>query len=97
LPPSVRSAVVVGYPAEPDPYLIRVKVHPGVRLMPHMHPEDSIYTVMPGVFSIGLGDRFDANGVAAYPPCGVIVLPADTPNFHWARSGEYIARLTANG
>jgi hypothetical protein len=62
-----------------------------------MHPEDSIYTVMPGVFSIGLGDRFDANGVAAYPPCGVIVLPGDTPHFHWARSGEYIARLTAAG
>jgi hypothetical protein len=95
LPPSVRPAVVVDYPAEPGPYLIRVKVHSGVRLTPHMHPDD--YTVMSGVFYIGLGDWFDANGVTAYPPGGVIVLPGDTSHFHWAKSGEYITRLTAAG
>ena len=47
----------------------------GVRLMPHKHPEDRIYTVMSGVFYIGLGDRFDGNKVEAYPPGSVIVLP----------------------
>ena len=56
-PPSVRLAVVVGHPSEPGPYVIRVKVPDDVRLMPHKHPEDRIYTVMSGVFYIGLGDR----------------------------------------
>jgi hypothetical protein len=55
-PPSVRLAVVVGQPAEPGPYVIRVKVPAGVKLMPHKHPEDRIYTVMSGVFYIGLGN-----------------------------------------
>ena len=64
-PPSVRLAVVVGHPAEPGPYVIRVKVPAGVRLMPHRHPEDRIYTVMSGVFYIGLGERFDARVVHA--------------------------------
>jgi hypothetical protein len=50
-PPSVRLAVVVGQPSEPGPYVIRVKVPSGVKLMPHKHPEDRIYTVMSG-FSI---------------------------------------------
>jgi hypothetical protein len=45
-PPSVRLAVVVGQPSEPGPYVIRVIVPSGVRLMPHRHPEDRIYTVM---------------------------------------------------
>jgi hypothetical protein len=46
-----------------------------VKLMPHTHPEDRIYTVISGVFYIGLGDRFDGDQVNAYPPGAVIVLP----------------------
>ena len=77
-PPSVRLAVVVGQPAEPGPYVIRVKVPSGVKLMPHRHPEDRVYTVMSGVFYIGLGDRFDGDKVDGYPPGSVIVLPGNT-------------------
>ena len=43
-PPSVRLAVVVGRPSEPGPYTIKVKVPSGVKLMPHRHPEDRVYT-----------------------------------------------------
>ena len=63
--------------------------------MPHKHPEDRIYTVMSGVFYIGLGDRFDGDKVKAYPPGSVIVLPGDTRHFHWAKSGEYVTQVTA--
>ena len=48
------------------------------------HPEDRIYTVMSGVFYIGLGDQFDGAKVKAYPPGCVVVLPGDTAHFHWA-------------
>ena len=96
-PPSVRLAVIVGEPAKDGPYVIRVKVPAGVRLMPHTHPEDRIYTVMSGVFYIGLGDRFDGEKVKAYPPGSVLVLPGDTAHFHWAKSGEYVTQVTAIG
>jgi quercetin dioxygenase-like cupin family protein len=96
-PPSVRLAILVGHPSEPGPYLIRVKVPSGVKLMPHRHPEDRIYTVMSGVFYIGLGDKFDGDRVKAYPPGSVIVLPGDTPHFHWAKSGEYVTQVSAVG
>lgn len=43
-PPQVRMAIVVGDPTEPAPYLIRVHVPGGTRMMPHRHPEDRIYT-----------------------------------------------------
>jgi quercetin dioxygenase-like cupin family protein len=77
--------------------MIRVKVPGGVKLMPHRHSEDRIYTVIAGVFYIGLGDKFDADILEAYPPGAVIILPANTSHFHWARSGEYIAQVTAIG
>jgi quercetin dioxygenase-like cupin family protein len=96
-PPEARLAVVVGQPTEAGPYVIRVKVPSGVKLLPHRHPEDRVYTVISGVFYIGLGDRFDADKLKAYPPGSVIVLPGDTPHFHWAKSGEYVSQVTAIG
>jgi quercetin dioxygenase-like cupin family protein len=96
-PPEVRLAVMVGHPSEPGLYVIRVKVPAGTRLLPHRHPEDRIYTVMSGVFHIGLGDRFDGEAMKAYPPGSVIVLPGHTAHFHWARSAEYVTQVTALG
>ena len=96
-PPSAELAVVVGYPSKPGPYVIRVKVPSGVKIMPHRHPEDRVYTVISGVFYVGLGEEFDADKLEAYPPGSVIVLPGDTAHFHWARSGQYITQVTAIG
>jgi hypothetical protein len=33
----------------------------------------------------------------AYPPGAVIILPGNTPHFHWAKSGEYVTQVTAMG
>jgi len=96
-PPSVLLAVVVGQPSDPGPYVTRVKVPRGVKLMPHKHPEDRVYTVMSGVFYIGLGDQFDADKLKAYPPGAVIVLPGNTSHFHWAKTSEYVTQITAMG
>ena len=96
-PPEARLAILIGNPAEPGPYVVRVKLPGGGKLMPHKHPEDRIYTVMSGVFYIGLGDTFDGDKVKAYPPGSVVVLPGDTPHFHWAKSGEYVTQVTAIG
>ena len=69
----------------------------GVKLMPHRHSEDRVYTVISGVFHIGLGDQFDPEKLEAYPPGSVIVLPGNTSHFHWAKSSEYITQVTAIG
>jgi uncharacterized RmlC-like cupin family protein len=96
-PPSARLAVVVGDTSRPGPYVVRVKVPGDVKLMPHIHHEDRVYTVMSGVFYIGRGEQFDEAKLAAYPPGAVVVLPGGTPHFHWAKSGEYVTQVTAIG
>jgi quercetin dioxygenase-like cupin family protein len=96
-PPSVRLAVIVGQPSEPAVYTIRVKAPHGVKLMPHKHPENRVYTVISGVFYIGLGEEFDADKLKAYPPGAVIVLPGNTAHFHWAKSSEYVTQVTGIG
>lgn len=96
-PPPVRLAVVVGHPSESGPYTIRVKVPHGVKMMPHRHPEDRVYTVISGVFYIGLGDQFDPDKLQAFPPGSLVVLPGNTSHFHWAKSSEYVTQITAMG
>jgi quercetin dioxygenase-like cupin family protein len=96
-PPLARLAVLVGTPTAPGLYVIRVKAPGGTKLMPHKHPEDRIYTVMSGVFYIGLGETFEDDKLKAYAPGSVIVLPGDTWHFHWAKSGEYVTQVTAIG
>ena len=56
-----------------------------------------MYTVISGIFYIGLGDDFDAEKLQAYPPGSVVILPGNTSHFHWAKSGEYITQVTAIG
>jgi quercetin dioxygenase-like cupin family protein len=96
-PPEARLAVVVGDPSKAGPYVVRVKLPAGVQLMPHTHPEDRIYTVVSGVFYIGLGTTFDPDKLQAYPPGAVLVLPANTPHFHWAKSGDYMTQVSGVG
>jgi hypothetical protein len=84
-PPAARLAILIGDPAKPGPYLIRVR---------YKHPEDRIYTVLEGVFYIGLGDTFDEAKLNAYGVGSVIVVPGDQPHFHWAKPGEYITQVT---
>jgi len=96
-PPAARLAILVGDPSKPGPYVIRVHLPAGTKMMPHKHPEDRIYTVLSGVFYIGLGETFDENELMAFAPGSVVVLPGDQPHFHWAKSGHYITQVTAIG
>jgi quercetin dioxygenase-like cupin family protein len=96
-PPQARLAVLVGDPTHLGPYVIRVKLPGGTRMMPHVHPEDRIYTVISGIFYIGLGEEFDDGKLTAHPPGSVLVLPGGQPHFHWAKSGEYITQVSAIG
>ena len=40
--------LVGGFSSQPGPYVIRVKVPGGVKLMLHRYPEDRIYMVISG-------------------------------------------------
>ena len=96
-PKGAELAVVVGNPKNTGPYVVRVSVPEGVKLMPHIHPEDRIYTVISGVVYIGCGTTFDPSKLVAYGPGSVVVLPGNTPHFHWARSGTYVTQVSGMG
>jgi hypothetical protein len=96
-PPAARLAILVGDPTNVGPYVIRVKLPADTKMLPHAHPEDRVYTVISGVFYIGLGDKFDETKLSAHGPGSVLVLPGNQPHFHWAKSGEYVTQVSAIG
>jgi quercetin dioxygenase-like cupin family protein len=95
--PGVELAVVAGRPQEAGPYAIRVRFSPGLRVQPHSHPDDRIYTILRGTWYIGIGAAFDSTRLDGFPAGSVYVLRAGTPHFHWARDGETIFQITATG
>lgn len=96
-PNNVKLAIIVGEPSKNEPFIVRVKVPAGEKIMPHIHPEDRIYTVISGVFYIGIGENYDETKLKAYAPGTVLTLPGGTPHFHYAKSGEYITQVYAIG
>ena len=96
-PEKARLSVLIGDPSKSGPYVIRVKLPGGTKMLPHRHSEDRIYTVISGIFYIGLGEKFDDTKLQAFAPGSVVVLPAGQSHFHWAKSGEYVTQVTAIG
>jgi quercetin dioxygenase-like cupin family protein len=96
-PAGAKLAVLVGDPTKPGPYVVRMKVPHSLKLMPHTHREDRVYTVISGVFYIGLGEEFDEGKLTPHAPGTVLVLPAGQAHFHCAKSGEYVSQVSAIG
>jgi hypothetical protein len=66
--PGTYRAVLFGNPDKAGPFVMRVKVPPGTRIMPHTHREERVYTVLAGEWKLGFGQKFDAETDDL--PCG---------------------------
>jgi len=65
-----------------------VKASKGARLEPHSHPDERHTTVLSGTIQVGFGERFDESRMVEIPAGAVLVVPARTPHFGWARQGD---------
>jgi quercetin dioxygenase-like cupin family protein len=97
IPPGGQLAVLIGALPAKGPYAARIGFGADLKVPPHTHPEDRIYTVLSGTWFIGLGTTFDASQLKGFPAGAVYFLPANTPHFHWAREGATIVQITGVG
>ena len=95
--PGGEFAVVAGAPGQPGPYAFRVRFPAGFKVMPHTHPEDRIYTVLTGTWTIGIGTEYDAAALQRFRPGAVYVLKAGTPHFHGAPDGPAMFQVSGVG
>jgi quercetin dioxygenase-like cupin family protein len=74
-------AVVNGDPSKEGPYVVRLKVPAGFKIMPHTHPNTENVTVISGQFNIGTGDKFDETKVEAVKAGGYALVPKGMPHY----------------
>ena len=98
LSPAPQVAVLYGDPTKPGVYVTRVKLAPGLKVMPHWHPDEwRTAVVLSGTFYFGVGEQWDESKLKTYPTGTFFSEPAKMPHFAWAKDGEVILQVTAMG
>ncbi len=93
-----QTAVLYGDPTKAGLYVTRVKVTPGLKAMPHWHPdEERTIVVLSGTFYFGKGEQWDESKLVAYPTGTFFSEPPKTPHYSWAKDGEVILQVTGIG
>jgi Cupin len=81
----VQQATLLGDPAKPGIYVIRVKFPPHIMDLPHWHPNARYVTVLEGTWYTGTGDTFDLARAVPLKAGSVMLHPAKAT--HWDGSG----------
>jgi uncharacterized protein DUF4437 len=89
-------AVLEGNPNAAGPYVVRLKMPDGYKIMPHWHPTQENVTVISGEFHVGMGDKFEEAGMQALPPGSFAPVPARTHHYAVAK-GETVVQVHGMG
>jgi hypothetical protein len=94
--PGAQFAVLAGDPSKPGPFIVRLKVPDGYRVMPHWHPTVENVTILSGEFHVGMGDKFDESSMLTLPAHSVAVMPPHHNHYAMAK-GETELQVTGTG
>jgi quercetin dioxygenase-like cupin family protein len=97
-PDQLQTAVIFGDPNKPGFYVQRFRFPPGLKVLPHWHPDEMrTVVVISGTLYYAFGEQWDEKKLVALPPGSFFYEPAHVPHFAWAKDGEVILQLTAIG
>jgi hypothetical protein len=96
LPPGAKMVVLEGDPAKDGPFVMRVGMPDGFKIMPHTHPKDERVTVLSGTLYMGLGEKFDPLVVKEMPAGSYGRTAAGAKHFGYVK-GETVLQLHGEG
>jgi quercetin dioxygenase-like cupin family protein len=79
--PGMEQLNLIGDPAKPGPYTLRLKFPRGYRVAPHTHPDAREVTIISGTFATGYGDKFDEAKLKVLPAGSFYTEPANLPHY----------------
>ncbi len=94
--PGAQMAVVDGDPSKAAPFVIRVKLPDGFKVMPHWHPTDENVTVVSGSLSRGMGEKWDDAAMTTLTAGGFARMPKKMAHYVVAK-GETIVQVHGVG
>ena len=94
--PGMGQANLVGDPAKPGPYTIRLRFPDGYTLAPHSHPDAREVTILSGTWLTGYGRVFDPAALKELPAGSFYTEPANLPHFVQTR-GPVVIQVSGTG
>jgi len=92
-----ESAVLFGDPANPGPYVVRLKWLPGNMSRPHFHPNDRFFVVLSGTWWVGTGEKFDPDNTVPMPAGSYVVHYGGKVHFDGAKDEEAVIQVWGMG
>jgi len=94
--PGAQFAVLEGDPSKAGPFVVRLKMPDGYKVMPHWHPTDEHVTVVSGTLNAGIGDKWDDASMKTFTAGAFATMPRKTAHYVTAK-GETIVQVHATG
>ena len=91
-----QMVILDGDPSKDGPFVMRVKLPDGFKIMPHTHPKDERVTVLTGTLYLGLGATFDEKAAKVMPAGSYGRTGAGMKHFGFVK-GETILQLHGTG
>jgi hypothetical protein len=88
--------ILEGDPSKDGPFVMRIKLPDGFKVLPHTHPKDERVTVITGTLYLGHGAKFDERAAKAMPAGSYGVTGAGMKHFGWVK-GETVLQLHGTG
>jgi len=95
--PGIQMAFLLGNPAQPGPYTVRIKWSPGAMSRPHTHPMARYITVLSGTWWVGSGAKFDPAGTVPMRAGTFVTHFPDQVHYDGARDEEAVIQITGIG
>jgi quercetin dioxygenase-like cupin family protein len=95
-PPGMRVMPIEGDPAQPGPYVYRVRVPSGYQWPPMKFPDERTTTILKGKLWYAEGERRNPKAMQELEAGAMFKTPANTPHYQWART-EVILQITGTG
>lgn len=90
-------AFLLGDPAQPGTYVVRIRLPAGLKLAPHAHPDGRIVQVLSGTMYFAFGESGDSTRLKAFPPGSMWTEPPGAPHYAWARDSEVVLQIVGTG
>jgi quercetin dioxygenase-like cupin family protein len=93
----IRTTVVLGNPAQPGLYTIRLSVPANTRIQAHTHRDNRTAVVVAGTWYFGYGRVASASAVKALPAASFYTEPAGVAHFAETRETPVVVYISGSG
>lgn len=97
LPKGGEISILMGDPAKPGPFTLRLKLPANYVIAPHTHATDEIVTVLSGSLVHDMGETIEKHRGQTFKTGAFLSLPAKMPHSLWTTGEAAVIQVTGTG